>query len=212
MDKNRVEAFSDGVLAIAITLLIIEVRIPEAEEGGLWDEFVDAWPQLAAYFVSFFIIGIIWVNHHALFLQVKKVDRPLLFFNLLLLLFVVVIPFSTAVLADYIRDSDNSHIAAAIYSGTMLLVALAYQATWRWILRDDRLLHEPVDARIVRAAKIRFGAGVVVYLGTIALSFVSALATLIVHFLIALYYMFDQLVVGKPAVSRGSESADRGDL
>ena len=146
MEKNRVEAFSDGVLAIAITLLIIEVRIPESEEGELWDEIVHAWPQLAAYVVSFFIIGIIWVNHHALLGLAKYVDRPLLFFNLLLLLFIVLIPFSTALLADYIRASDNSHVAAAMYSGNMLLCALAFRrcgagsfrgaafCTNRWIL------------------------------------------------------------------------------
>ena len=204
MEKNRVEAFSDGVLAIAITLLIIEVRIPESEEGELWDEIVHAWPQLAAYVVSFFIIGIIWVNHHALLGLAKYVDRPLLFFNLLLLLCIVLIPFSTALLADYIRASDNSHVAAAVYSGNMLLCALAFQVMWRWIVPGGRLLHEPMDPRAERAAQARFGAGVFAYLATIGLSFWSAAATLLAHFLIAVYYMFDQLIAG-----RSSEETDR---
>jgi uncharacterized membrane protein len=194
MEKNRVEAFSDGVLAIAITLLIIEVRIPEAEEGELWSNIVHEWPQLAAYVVSFFVIGIIWVNHHSLLGLAKTVDRTLLFLNLLLLLFVVLIPFSTALLADYVRASDNSHVAAAVYSGNMLLCAFAFQAMWRWIVTGGRLLSEPMDPRAERAAQTRFGAGVFAYLATIGLSFWSAPATLLAHFLIAVYYMFDQLV------------------
>jgi uncharacterized membrane protein len=128
----------------------------------------------------------------------KYVDRPLLFLNLLLLLFVVMIPFSTGLLSEYIRDGDNSHVAAAVYSGTMLMVGLAFQAMWRWIVSGGRLLHESLDSRTERSARARFGIGVFAYSTTIALSFWSAMATLLLHLLIAVYYMFDQLIAGTP--------------
>jgi uncharacterized membrane protein len=199
MEKSRLEAFSDGVLAIAITLLIIEVRVPHAAQGELWNEMLASWPHFAAYAVSFVIIGIIWVNHHGLMLLVERADRPLLFFNLLLLMFIVVIPFSTALLADYIRAGDNAEIAAAFYSLTMLCTALAFQALWRWITRAGGALRSPLDPATKRATMVRFGAGVVAYLGTVAFSFVSPIGTLGAHLLIALYYVFDQLTVRTPA-------------
>ena len=197
MDKTRVEAFSDGVLAIAITLLIIEVRIPEAGEAGLWHALVDAWPQFAAYFVSFFVIGIIWVNHHGLMSLVRQVDRTLLFFNLLLLLFVVLIPFSTALLAEYIESGDNTHVAAAVYIATMLCVAFGFQGLFQWIARRAELEHHAMSREQLHAANLRFGAGVAAYSAMIGLSFVSAIATLVAHFLMAVYYMFDQLLASQ---------------
>ena len=193
MSKNRMEAFSDGVFAIAITLLIIEVKVPTSAPGELWDNLLHAWPEFAAYGVSFFVIGIMWVNHHSLVDLVRQVDRGFLFINLLLLLFVVTIPFTTALLAEYIRDGENAHIAAAVYSASMAGCAVGFQAIWWWIIRQREMLHEPMDPGSVRTATIRFGIGLVIYLAIIGLAFVNAIATLVVHFIVALYYMFDQL-------------------
>ena len=112
-EYDRTVALSDGVFAIAITLLIIEVRVPDSEAGELARDLANQWPTYAAYVVSFAIIGIIWVNHHDIFERIATVDRSLLFLNLGLLLTVAFLPFPTALLGDYIRQGDNAHIAAA---------------------------------------------------------------------------------------------------
>jgi uncharacterized membrane protein len=194
-DSGRVEAFSDGVFAIAITLLVLDLIVPgraEGHESGLAAALAAEWPSYFAYLVSFLVIGIIWINHHTMFTLVNRVDRRVLFVNLLLLLTISVIPFPTRLLAEYLLDSDAG-VAAAVYSATMFLMGIAFAALWLAITRDARLLHEPIDSAIRRAALRRFGAGGLVYAFTIGLSFVSAVATLAVHAALALYYCFDQL-------------------
>src|SRR6201992_2175879 len=93
LTKGRVEAFSDGVLAVAITLLVLDLHVDTGGSESLAHQLGDKWPSFAAYVVSFFVIGVIWVNHHALFSLIASVDRTLLFYNLLLLMFVTTIPF-----------------------------------------------------------------------------------------------------------------------
>src|SRR5580704_9166580 len=103
MDRSRLEAFSDGVIAVAITLLALNLTVAGPGHGSsLAQQLHDKWPAFVAYLISFFTIGIIWVNHHALVRTIKTVDRTLLFLNLVLLLFVVAIPFATATVADYL--------------------------------------------------------------------------------------------------------------
>ena len=194
METNRVEAFSDGVLAIAITLLILEIRVPHAEEGGLASALAEQWPSYAAYAVSFAVIGIMWVNHHRIFHLVKAVDRPLLFINLLLLLFIAAIPFPTALLAEYLDvGGRDSHIAAAVYSANATGCALAFNMMWRWIVRRGTLLHDHISVENLRKGTRRFTLGLIVYPIAIGVSFVSAPLTLALHALTAVYYVVDQL-------------------
>src|ERR687885_2746203 len=119
VSTSRTEAFSDGVFAIAATLLVLELKIPNVEPGGLPEALLESWPSYATYVVSFLAIGIIWVNHHAVMDRIKSVNRPLLFLNLVFLMAVAVIPFPTALLADYLRAGHDERLAAAIYGGTM---------------------------------------------------------------------------------------------
>ena len=193
MTTERLQAFSDGVFAIAITLLVIEIHVPEAPEGGLWRALLDQWPSYAAYLVSFSIIGIMWVNHHALVAFAARIDRPLLFLNLLLLLFVALLPFPTALLAEYLDTPRDAEVAAAVYSGNMLGCAIAFNLLWRWIVRDARLVHAHIDLDAARTRTRRFSVGILVYGATVAVSFLNAFATLALHALIAIYYVFDQL-------------------
>jgi uncharacterized membrane protein len=196
MSGRRLEAFSDGVFAIAITLLVLDLAVPsraETPEGGLAAALGREWPTYFAYLVSFLVIGIIWVNHHTVFDKVRQVDRPVLFANLGLLLVVSAIPFPTRLLAEYLTAGADSHIAAAVYSATMLAMGLAYSGLWLVITRDPRLLHEHVDPVTSRAALRRFGLGNIFYLATVGLAFVNAIATLAVHAALAIYYCFDQL-------------------
>jgi uncharacterized membrane protein len=197
MTTSRVEAFSDGVLAIAITLLVIEIRPPEVHQGGsLADALWGLWPSYLAYLVSFLTIGVIWLNHHGIFQQVARVDGPLLVLNLNLLSWTALIPFPTAVVADNLAaGGEAAHTAAAVYSGVLLLMGVAFGALFAWVTHDDRLLNRLPPPEVVRAARLRFMAGLVVYLVALAVSWVSAPVSLALAGLMALYYAFDQTSV-----------------
>jgi len=188
MPKSRTEAFSDGVFAIAITLLIIEVRVPSSRAGDLAGDLAHQWPSYAAYVVSFAIIGVIWVNHHDIFERITTVDRPLLFLNLLLLLTVAFLPFPTALLGEYIRKGDNAHVAAAVYGANMALIGLAFIAMWTYLVRTPSLLAAEVGAEGARRARRAAAIGPVLYGLSIPLAFVSPVACLVVYAALALYF------------------------
>jgi uncharacterized membrane protein len=194
---SRLEAFSDGVFAIAITLLVLDLRVPartELRHESLAARLGSEWPSYFAYLVSFLVIGIIWVNHHSVCRFARSADRLVLFVNLLLLLAVSVLPFPTRLVAEYLTASGGSaHTAAAVYSATMALMGFAFASLFLTITRDHQLTHQPIPRAVIRAALRRFGVGAVIYLGLIGLAFVNAIATLAVHGLLALYYAFDQL-------------------
>ena len=124
MDKGRVETFSDGVFAIAITLLVLTIAQPSGF-GHLAHHLVRRWPSLAAYVVSFTIIGIMWVNHHTIFTHLRVVNRGLFYFNLLLLMTIVFIPYPTEVFGEALSRSQDATTAAVFYSATMTINALA---------------------------------------------------------------------------------------
>ncbi len=202
MTKGRLEAFSDGVLAIAITLLTLTLPLPlpsspDVQAHGLAWALGNDWPQLVAYVVSFAIIGIIWVNHHGLMNRVAVVDRTLLFLNLLLLLFVAAIPWATNLFAEYMLEGGaSSHVAAAVFSTNALCMGLSFYGMWLWILRDASRLHESIDPEVAKSQTRRFGFGNIVYVLTIGVSFISAPLTLAFHGVVAAYYVFDQLPRG----------------
>ena len=205
MTKGRLEAFSDGVLAIAITLLTLDLPVPnpgspEVAEHGLWSALIDEWPKIAAYVVSFAVIGIIWVNHHGLINRIAVVNRTLLFINLLLLLFVAAIPWATNLFSEYLQEGGrDSHVAAAVYSVNAVFVALSFNLFWLWIRRDARRLHESIDPEVARAQSRRFSLGILVYALAVVVSFISAPWTLAMHAGVAVYYVVDQLPRGREA-------------
>ncbi|MEV6113048.1 TMEM175 family protein [Streptomyces sp. NPDC052109] len=195
-ESGRVEAFSDGVFAIAITLLVLDIKVPRAGgNGGLWHAIGAQWPSYAAYAVSFLVIGIMWVNHHQLFSYVARVDRPLMFLNLLVLMVVAAVPWPTAMLAEYLREDAASHAAAAVYSLVMVAMALAFQALWWHLTRTGHLFDARVDTAAARATRARFALGSLGYPLTVGLAFASAPLTLAAHGLLALYYGFNQVAV-----------------
>ena len=129
MTTGRLEAFSDGVFAVAITLLVLDIHPPTDARGGsdLWRRLGDLWPHYAAYVVSFLVIGIVWVNHHAVLELIREVDRRFAFLNLLLLMSIALIPFATALLADYLSTGGGpGHTAAAAYSAVISLTGVAF--------------------------------------------------------------------------------------
>ncbi|MGW1505063.1 TMEM175 family protein [Streptomyces mirabilis] len=195
-ESGRVEAFSDGVFAIAITLLILDIKVPKVgENGSLWEALGQQWPSYAAYVVSFLVIGIMWVNHHQVFSYVARVDRPLMFLNLLMLMVVAAVPWPTAMLAEYLREDRASHTAAAVYSLVMVAIAFAFQGLWWHLTRNGHLFDERVDVPAARRTRGRFALGSLAYPVTVGLAFISAPLTLAAHGLLALYYGFNQVPV-----------------
>jgi uncharacterized membrane protein len=191
MTTGRLEAFSDGVFAVAITLLVLDIRPPaEASSADdLWRRLGDLWPHYAAYAVSFLVIGIVWVNHHAVMDLIARVDRQLAFLNLLLLMAVALIPFATALLADYLAHGGSpAHTAAAAYSAVISLMGIAFGALWIYASRDARLLVDGFPREDLPRITLRFVLGTPIYLGTIGVAFVSAPACLALHAALAIYY------------------------
>lgn len=194
MEKNRVEAFSDGVLAIAITLLVLGLVPPQHRPDELGQALVHQLPAFAAYAVSFAFIGIMWINHHALFALLRRVDRVTLFLNLFLLGAIATLPYPTQLVADNLRGtSGDAHLAAFTYSANTFLIAMGFNLLWRRATRHPELLHKPMTAEAIRSTRRRFGLGGLVYGAALGLSFVSAPAMLGLQFAMAVYYAFDQL-------------------
>jgi uncharacterized membrane protein len=200
MDKARLEAFSDGVFAVAITLLALDLTVAGPGHHSLGHQLADRWPSYAAYAVSFFTIGITWVNHHALFKGFAVADRVLLFLNLTLLLFIVAIPFGTSTMAAYLRGGGgDAHLAGALYAAILEGMALSFTAIFAWSVRDDERRQQPLPTATVRRALARFGIGSLVYLVALGLAFVTAWATLALIAAVAVYYVFEQTPTGEPA-------------
>jgi uncharacterized membrane protein len=192
MDSARLEAFSDGVFAVAITLLALDLAVAGPGHGTLAHQLSDKWPSFAAYAISFLTIGIIWVNHHTIFKNLSEIDRTLLFLNLLLLFFVVTIPFATSTMATYLREGGtDSHLGAALYMGAFEGMSIAFVLIFWWSIGRQHL-KVPLSPADARRATIRFGIGQIGYIVGIGLAFASAYAALVISAIVAAYYVFEQ--------------------
>jgi uncharacterized membrane protein len=186
---ERVEAFSDGVIAIAITLLVLTLKVPNTKKSGLFDAIIDQWPSYAAFILSFAVIGVMWVSHHSMFERIVSVDRPLLFLNLFLLMAIAFLPYPTTLLARFVGEAgDDGHIAAAMYSVNMVAIGLMFLGMWAWLARNPQLLAEEITQDRVRAAMARSMVGPIVYGITIGLAFVSAEACFVIYALVTVYF------------------------
>jgi TMEM175 potassium channel family protein len=202
VDRSRLEAFSDGVFAVAITLLALNLAVagPGPGHKPLLAQLASHWPSFVAYLISFFTIGIIWVNHHALVANIAAVDRPVLFLNLLLLAFVVALPFGTATMADYLTaGGQDSHVAMALYAAIFEGMSIGFTVMFEWTLHGEERTHHPVPEAARWAARRQFYIGQIPYLIAIGVAFVSPLASLAIIGLVAVYYIFERT----PAAPRG---------
>jgi uncharacterized membrane protein len=200
MSKGRVEAFSDGVFAVAITLLIFNVQIDKAAPGGLLHALLNAWPKYAAYVASFLTIGVMWMNHHGMFSRIARLDRSLIFLNLLLLMVIVFLPFSTAQLGSNILVAEDAKTAATLYAINAFAIAVGFSAVWAYALTHPDLLAPEIDRRAALRAWPRFPVGTVGYLACILLGQLSAIAVIIVCALLAVLHL------RKPARHHASSS------
>jgi uncharacterized membrane protein len=184
----RLEAFSDGVFAVAITLLVLNLHVTAAP-GQLAHQLGREWPYYATYVVSFLTIGIIWMNHHAQWERIEHADRPLMLLNLVLLMFVTLIPFSTGLLAGHLHAPSDQHVAAAVYAGSLLAMGLAFFATYVWAIRA-RLFSERILQRHVGYLIRRNAFGLCVYIVAIAVAFTNATISLVLCGATAVYYTY----------------------
>jgi len=184
----RLEAFSDGVFAIAITLLIIEVHVPGHENAEtLGHELLRLWPSYLGYLTSFLTIGVMWINHHYVFELIARVDRTMLLLNMLLLMMIAFVPFPTAVLAQFV-ETDGARAAAFLYGATLTLTALAFLAWWRYASAGRRLIDENVPNEVIDDITRSYMPGSLLYGGAALLAFVEPWASAAAYLGIAGFY------------------------
>jgi uncharacterized membrane protein len=190
MSTNRLESFSDGVFAVAITLLVLGIDVPDVgPHGSLGDALVANWPQYAAYVVSFLTIGIIWINHHAMISRLSAADHTILILNLLLLMAVAVLPFATNLVAAYLRHPEGRSLAAVLYSGAFLVMGSMFGLLNGCILlRRQDLLREPLSLARRRQIFARAASGTLPYVVAVGVAFVSAYASLAICAAIGVFY------------------------
>jgi TMEM175 potassium channel family protein len=190
MSTGRAEAFSDGVFAIAITLLVLSLRL--SGNGTVTSQLLAAWPQYFAYVVSFLTIGIMWMNHHTILAHVQRVDRPLLVINLLLLMGVVAIPFPTVLVADHLND-QGARAAVVTYGLVMIAISLGFAGLWIYVATHAQGLGAAVPPESLRRSVPGFAGGLIAYVLATLVALLSPLGALIIFGLLAVYYLFEHL-------------------
>ena len=197
MSKGRLEAFSDGVFAIAITLLVLEIAVPHVEDPDeLGQALLDLWPSYLAYATSFLTIGIMWINHHSVFRQLGEIDHRFLFANLGLLMCISFVPFPTTLLADYAWGGGGTSAAVA-YGITLTITALFFNLLWRYAAWNRRLIREDADPREIDGISRAYLPGPFMYGLATVVAFLSAEASAALFLAIALFYVGSSSFFGR---------------
>jgi uncharacterized membrane protein len=193
MSTGRLEAFSDGVIAVAITLLVLNLPIPTGPNVHLAHELASHWSQFAAYVISFVTIGIVWINHHSMITRLSRGSHGILMVNLLLLMTIGLLPFATGVIATYLGHSGaraaDQHVAALVYAGALLLMSLSFAwLNWNILMRSPDLVDPPLSEPERRRIFWRAASGIVPYMLAMAIAPFSAVATLAICAAVASFY------------------------
>jgi uncharacterized membrane protein len=211
VDSRRAESFSDGVFAVAITVLVFNLLpIASATARSLDTRaLLLEWPAYLAYVVSFLTIGIMWLNHHWMLSAVTRVNRPVLVLNLLLLMGVVAIPFPTALVADHLNDSAAGKVATVTYGLVMIAISIPFASLWVYLAAHQRELRARRRVRTPRLSTLRFTAGSVGYVAGTIIALFAPVAALIIFGLLAVYYLFSHLPdpVADEAADDGEDGA-----
>ena len=189
MNTNRLEAFSDGVFAIAITLLILEIKVPPpgmALEAGL----LRLWSSYVAYMVSFLVIGAIWINHHSMFRHIVRVDDTLLLLNILLLMLIAFLPFPTAVLAEAFHHKAGEAIATLFYGGILTVTGIFIAAMWFYAARGHRLLGDHLTPQEARQLGRGFLIGPLSYAVATVVALAAPWLTLLLYLCLTIFYLW----------------------
>jgi uncharacterized membrane protein len=203
-DTGRLETFADGVIAIAITLLILEVKVPPVEGVHLAAAVVHAWPSYAGYVVSFLTIGVIWVNHHHMFKLIQRTNHAFLMLNVIFLMTIAFLPWPTALVAEYIRDPAGRHVAAAVYGLTMVAIAVMFNVVWWYAANRGRLLIPGVDPEAIARTSRSYLLGPIVYGAAALVAPLNAFVSLAIYAALAVYW----LLPGTGPRATGLASAD----
>lgn len=188
-ETGRVEAFSDGVFAVAITLLVLNIQVPPnvLSDGELGNVLLSKGLTYLAFVTSFATVGIMWINHHRLFSHIRRTDTILLLLNLLLLMTIVFVPFPTALLAPYIALPDH-RLAALFYSGTFVILAIFFNLLWRYAAYKGRLLGKKADLAAVRAISRQYLFGPLLYSVAFGLAWINVPASVVLNLLLAVFF------------------------
>lgn len=206
MPMGRLEAFSDGVFAFAMTLLVLNFPVPRVPSGELARALLAQWPSYATYVVSFFVIGNMWINHYAIVHLIARVDRPMLVMNLIHLLGVAFLPYPTALLGAYIQSEPDARVAAVLYAGTATVIGIGFMGFWIHAVRRG-LLRSFVDQARARAATPRSDISLLAYPLAMVVAFFSAPLSLALFALIHVYYLFNP--IAEALAGSASAPADR---
>jgi uncharacterized membrane protein len=184
---SRLEAFSDGVFAIAATLLVLEFHVLPGSDLG--SRLLHLWPSYLAYVTSFVTIGIIWMNHHHTCSLLARTDRTMQFLNILLLLTIAFLPFPTKLVAQNLQNGGGEEAAALAYSATFVLMAALHLVWWRYARTDRRLIADDTPDSALRAVDRAYLPGVPMYGVVFVVAFFSPLAAVLITFAIAAFYL-----------------------
>jgi uncharacterized membrane protein len=189
VSTGRLESFSDGVIAVAITLLVLNIAVPKPPSPHLGHALGVQWPVYAAYVTSFLTIGIIWINHHVMISRLARADHTILILNLVLLLTIAVIPFGTSLMATYLKQGQGDKLAAGIYAGIFLAMGVAFGALNRQILlHRTHLLKLQMSLEQRRKILARGRAGIPPYMIATGIAAVSAYASVAICAALAVFY------------------------
>jgi uncharacterized membrane protein len=187
-ETGRIEAFSDGVFAFAITLLVLYLKDPVLSGGeNLLQGLADQWPTFFAFVTSFMTILIMWIGHHEMFSYIVRADRRFMFLNGFLLFFVTLTPFTTSLVADHILSSDSG-TAAVVYSGSFLLLGVAWNLLWRHASGPSKLIAEDITAAEVKTFTRNFYVGPVCYAVALLIALVSGIASVVLILAVAVFF------------------------
>ena len=196
MPTSRLETFCDGVFAIAITLLVLEIKVPE-DTRDLSRQLLHLWPSYLGYLISFLLIGLIWANHHAMFEHIVAVDRPMLFLNVMLLMNVAFLPFVAAVLAAAFRSGESERGAVVLYGATLVVGGIFFNAIWEYARYGHRLLAPQISPQQARSISRRFLLGPVLYAAGTGLGALIPVLGVAVFAALILFYWLPPRVVSE---------------
>lgn len=192
-ETARIEAFSDGVFAIAVTLLVLAIKIPDLDttaKHGLAHSLAALWPAYLAFFTSFITILVIWVQHHWIFTQIRRADHGLLYWNGLLLLVVTFVPFPTGLLAEYLLHPE-AKVAASLYTGNFLVISIVFHGLWRHVSKINMLLATNAissNQKVATKITMNYQLAPLFYFAAFGLSFISEIAGISSCLLLAFFF------------------------
>lgn len=192
LGTGRLETFSDAVMAIAITLLVLEFKVPQPSQSSgpiLAEELIKLWPEFGSYIISFLVIGLIWINHHQMFKLLNRTNHYFLVLNLFFLMAIAFVPFPTALLAEYLREGHDQQVATSVYTGSMLIMAIFSATLWFYTLHNQHLMVSGVPPELVKSILNKYIVWVLVGGVAFGMSFVFYQLSLGIFVLLQLYFL-----------------------